>query len=102
MGYVQVCAAGPLEAQRHVQEVAGLGVDPASQGQGVAGALLVAAVAEARHRGALRLTLRVLGHNAPARRAYERAGFEVEGVLRGAYLLDGEAVDDVLMARRLP
>ena len=102
VGYVQVCAASCLEAQRHVQEIAGLGVDPSSQGRGVAGALLAAAVAEARRRGALRLTLRVLGHNAPARRAYERAGFEVEGILRGAYLLDGVAVDDVLMARRVP
>ena len=31
-------------------------------------------------------------------RFYERCGFVVEGVLRGEFHLDGEYVDDVLMA----
>lgn len=100
-GYVQVRAASPFPSQRHVQTVAGLGVHPDVQGRGVGRALLEAAVAEARRRGATRLTLRVLGHNGPARRAYERAGFTVEGVLRGEFVLDGEPVDDVLMVRTL-
>ena len=33
-----------------------------------------------------------------ARGLYEAAGFEVEGVLRGEFLLEGDYVDDVLMA----
>ena len=44
-------------------------------------------------------SLRVLGENDAARRLYERAGYEVEGVLRGEFHLDGRDVDDVLMAR---
>ena len=64
-------------------------------------ALLDAAVEEARRRGARRLTLRVLGANVAARRLYERSGFLVEGVLRGEFHLDGQDVDDVLMARAL-
>lgn len=48
-------------------------------------------------RGARRLTLRVLGHDHVARRLYERYGV-VEGVLRAELVLDGEDVDDVLMA----
>ena len=60
--------------------------------------LLVAAIEEARARGARRLTLRVLGHNDAARRLYESAGFVVEGVQRGEFFLDGEYRDDVLMA----
>jgi ribosomal protein S18 acetylase RimI-like enzyme len=100
-GYVQVRAASAMPSHAHVQQVAGLAVHPRAQGRGVAAALLSAAVAKARSRGAARLTLRVLGHNAAARRAYERAGFEVEGVLRGEFVLDGAAVDDVLMAHRL-
>ena len=39
--------------------------------------------------------------NPGARRLYERAGFVVEGVLRGEFVLDGVPVDDVLMARYL-
>jgi ribosomal protein S18 acetylase RimI-like enzyme len=62
-------------------------------------ALLEAALAEARRRGARKLSLRVLGDNERARALYERAGFEVEGVLRAEFHLDGRDVDDVLMAR---
>ncbi|EOD64089.1 GNAT family N-acetyltransferase, partial [Amycolatopsis vancoresmycina] len=63
--------------------------------------LVEAAVAEARRRGARKVTLRVLGPNAGARRVYERCGFVVEGVLRGEFRIDGADVDDVLMARSL-
>ncbi len=43
----------------------------------------------------------MLGHNAPARRLYERCGFLTEGLLAEEFLLDGRYVDDVWMARRL-
>ena len=82
----------------HVLMVAGLGVDPEAQGRGVGRALVEAAVAEARARGARKLTLRVLGGNVTARRLYERCGFVVEGVLAREFLLDGEYADDVFMA----
>ena len=40
----------------------------------------------------------MLSHNADARALYAAAGFEIEGVLRGYFRLDGRYVDDVLMA----
>ena len=40
----------------------------------------------------------MLGHNAAARDLYAACGFEVEGVLREFFFLDGRYVDDVLMA----
>jgi ribosomal protein S18 acetylase RimI-like enzyme len=64
-------------------------------------ALLRAAREEARRQGARRITLRVLGHNTPARTLYESEGFVVEGILPGEFLLDGAYVDDVLMGRPL-
>jgi RimJ/RimL family protein N-acetyltransferase len=88
-------------ANAHVLMVAGVGVDPARQGAGVGRGLVLAAVREATTRGARRLTLCVLGRNALARALYESLGFVVEGVLRAKFLLDGEYVDDVLMARTL-
>lgn len=60
-----------------------------------------AALAAARREGASRITLRVLGHNAPARALYESEGFVVEGVLPGEFFLAGRYVDDVLMGRSL-
>jgi ribosomal protein S18 acetylase RimI-like enzyme len=101
VGYIWLVRAGALPGHAHVRTVNGLAVDEAARGAGVARALLRAACDRARAEGALRVTLRVLGHNAPARRLYDSAGFAVEGVLPGEFLLDGEYVDDVLMGRRL-
>jgi RimJ/RimL family protein N-acetyltransferase len=72
-----------------------------ARGSGVARGLLRAAFALARKEGANRMTLRVLGHNAPARALYESEGFVVEGVLPGEFFLAGRYVDDVMMGRSL-
>jgi ribosomal protein S18 acetylase RimI-like enzyme len=85
-------------SNRHVREVSGLGIDPAYQRRGHARALLAAAIERAREEGAERLTLRVLSANPGAIALYEAAGFEIEGRLRGEFILGGKPVDDVLMA----
>ena len=100
-GYVTVKPATELQASDHVLHVSGLAVDEAVRRRGVGRALMDAAIADARRRGARRLTLRVLGANEAARRLYDACGFEVEGVLRGEFHLDGVDVDDVLMALAL-
>ena len=100
-GYVGITQDIPIPSHAHVLQIGGIAVAPWAQGRGVGRALVEAAVAEARSRGAGKLSLRVLGGNAGARRLYERCGFVVEGVLVGEFVLDGVEVDDVLMARRL-
>jgi RimJ/RimL family protein N-acetyltransferase len=45
-----------------------------------------------------RVELGVYAVNPRARHVYERAGFTVEGTRRAAFVLDGERVDEVLMA----
>ena len=97
-GYVKLGRANELAASEHVRMVGGLAVGPEFQRRGLGRELVDAAIAEARARGARRLTLRVLGANDGARRLYESAGFVVEGIQRGEFLLDGRYVDDVLMA----
>lgn len=47
------------------------------------------------------LGLRVLSGNTVARALYERCGFVVEGVLVGEFVVAGQLMDDVLMARYL-
>ena len=98
VGYVRLRRPTDLPSHRHVRQVNGLAVDPAVRRRGVGRALLLAAIDEARRRGARRLTLQVLGTNHGALALYTGCGFEVEGVRRGEFLLDGEYVDDVLMA----
>ena len=97
-GYVRLGRASRFASSDHVLTINGIAVDPARQRRGVGRALIEAAAAEARRRGARRLTLRVFGPNTAARALYEAAGFVVEGVLLGEFFLDGAYVDDVLMA----
>lgn len=101
VGYIRLGFPTPLACNAHVRQIQGLAVADEARGAGVGRALLRAAQDEARRRGARRITLRVLGHNTPARKLYESEGFLVEGILPEEFLLDGEYVDDVLMGRSL-
>ncbi|WP_221351870.1 GNAT family N-acetyltransferase [Streptomyces beigongshangae] len=101
VGYVRLGFPTPLASNAHVRQIQGLAVADGARGSGVGRALVRAAVEEARRQGARRITLRVLGHNAPARALYESEGFVVEGVQPEEFLLDGAYVDDVLMGRRI-
>ncbi|MFH9008871.1 GNAT family N-acetyltransferase [Streptomyces afghaniensis] len=100
-GYLHLGFPTPVASNRHVRQIQGLIVSEEARGRGVGRALVRSAVDEARRRGARRLTLRVLGHNTPARGLYEAEGFVVEGVLPEEFRLDGQYVDDVLMGRFL-
>ncbi|MFE9427952.1 GNAT family N-acetyltransferase [Kitasatospora sp. NPDC006697] len=100
-GFVRQVPPTPLASNRHVRQIQGLAVKPSARGYGLGQALVEAACAAARAEGARRMTLRVLGHNHPARRLYERCGFAVEGICPEEFLIDGRYVDDVLMGRRL-
>ncbi|MFB6718009.1 MULTISPECIES: GNAT family N-acetyltransferase [unclassified Streptomyces] len=100
-GYTRLVPPTPLACNTHVRQIQGLAVADWARGRGVARALLRAACAAARGDGANRMTLRVLGHNAPARALYESEGFVVEGVLPGEFFLNGRYVDDVMMGRSL-
>ncbi|MFI5682483.1 GNAT family N-acetyltransferase [Streptomyces sp. NPDC051636] len=99
VGYLRLGLPTPLASNAHVRQIQGLAVAGEARGRGVGRALVRAAVEEARRRGARRITLRVLGHNTPARKLYESEGFVVEGVLPEEFLLAGEYVDDVFMGR---
>ncbi|MFJ1650999.1 GNAT family N-acetyltransferase [Streptomyces sp. NPDC088337] len=101
VGYIRLGFPTELASNAHVRQIRGLAVAEEARGSGVGRALLRAAVEETRRRGARRITLRVLGHNTPARKLYESEGFVVEGVQPEEFHLDGAYVDDVFMGRFL-
>ena len=70
----EVAAASPYACQ-----VQGVYVDPQRRGEGLAAAGMAAVVQIARREIAPVVSLYVNGHNLPARRAYERAGFQRTG-----------------------
>jgi ribosomal protein S18 acetylase RimI-like enzyme len=98
VGFAKLGRPTPLATNAHVLAITGLGVAPQHRGQGVGRRLVLAAVDEARARGARRVTLHVLRRNGRAMDLYRSLGFVVEGVLREEFLLEGQYVDDVLMA----
>ncbi|MFF8768850.1 GNAT family N-acetyltransferase [Kitasatospora sp. NPDC015120] len=101
VGYVRVVPATPLLSNQHVRQIQGLAVDASARGRGIGVALVEEACRVARAQGARKISLRVLGHNAPARALYARCGFVEEGSLAEEFLIDGAYVDDIWMARPL-
>jgi ribosomal protein S18 acetylase RimI-like enzyme len=76
------------EGFTHVGEL-GMGVRKDLRGQGIGTRLLDATLARVRACGLERVELEVYSLNEPAIRLYEKRGFVVEGVKKGARKLDG-------------
>lgn len=93
------CGGGSLRAERHATEL-GIYVHQALRDQGV-GTLLMQAVIDwaQASRTLRRLELEVMTSNARAIHVYEKFGFEREGIRRSLYLIDGQPVDMLIMAR---
>ncbi len=80
-------------------ELATLAVDPRARRRGRGAALLQAACADARDRGAAALFLEVAEFNTPALSLYMRTGFREVGRRRGYYRPPGQpAVDALILA----
>jgi putative acetyltransferase len=94
-------ARDPHPASPHVADL-GLMVAATHRRRGIGTALLETAVSWAKGSGVSKLELHVFPWNEPAIELYERFGFEREGLRRGHYLRNGEAVDALLMAYHLP
>jgi [ribosomal protein S18]-alanine N-acetyltransferase len=88
-----------LFATRHQADVQTVAVAPAAQGSGLGGVLLQDLLAEAGRRGCSEVLLEVRVDNGPARRLYERFGFEQISVRRGYY--QPGSVDGLVLRRRL-
>ena len=82
---------------RHAATVA-LGVRRSHWGQGIGSGLLLEAIRWAPTAGLSRLELYVALNNTRAASLYEKLDFRVEGRRKRAYIIDGKAVDDQLMA----
>jgi RimJ/RimL family protein N-acetyltransferase len=88
-------------ASSHVADL-GLMVAASHRRLGIGRALLAQSVAWARQVGVRKLELHVFPWNQPGIRLYESFGFEREGYRKRHYIRDGEEVDAILMAYRIP
>jgi ribosomal protein S18 acetylase RimI-like enzyme len=98
------CDILPLLGQMRAHAgVLGIAVSAAWRGQGVGRRLIEAALARADERGLARVELTVHAENVAGQALYRSVGFELEGVLRNGWCLDGRFFDVQAMARlRLP
>jgi len=78
-----------------------VGVRKAWHRRGYGRELLLTAEKWARQQGAHRLQLRVMVHNAPAIALYKGVGFEIEGTLRRNLKINGQFIDQYVMAKLL-
>ena len=85
------------EARAHVGTL-GIGLVPSARHAGIGAKLMDAAIASAWARGFTRIELGVRADNTNAKALYERFGFEVEGLQRRAFRVDGQYYDSYAMA----
>ena len=76
----------------------GIGVHSAYQGKGLGQMLLASALRKIQDAGALRCILEVRQSNAVARRLYEGAGFELDGIRKNYYPTEDGREDALLMS----
>ena len=89
-----------LEKTAHRAHLVAVYVKPPARGKGASRVLLETLIAAARNH-VVQLHLAVTAGNEPARRLYERFGFEVYGTDPRGLRIDGRFYDDYLMVLRL-
>lgn len=88
------------DKDRHVGTL-GMSLGPRYRELGIEGPLVGYLLAWSQAAGYEKIQLEVFSTNAPAVELYGRLGFQVEGVQRRAYKLQGEYVDGILMGKFL-
>jgi putative acetyltransferase len=93
------CDVSPVfgHSRAHIG-VLGIALLPEARGRGLGAKLLQAAIDRSWARGLTRIELSVRADNPKAKALYERFGFEHEGLLRRASLIDGIYHDAHAMA----
>lgn len=93
------CDISPLVGQSRAHiGVLGLALLPEARGRGLGAKLLQAAIDKSWARGLTRIELAVRADNLKAKALYEQFGFEHEGFIRRASLIDGVYHDAHTMA----
>jgi ribosomal protein S18 acetylase RimI-like enzyme len=101
VGYLRLQDKYPFPEGAGVLTINGLAVAQEARRLGVASALLDAATAEGLRRGARKISLHVHSTNLPARTLYERHGYVLEGTHPNEFLIEGNYIAALDMAKTL-
>lgn len=91
---------GTFRKNRHTA-IFGMALLPESRGRGLGEGLLRTAERWAQEAGVMKISLAVFSSNRAAIRLYERLGYQEEGRRLRQYLIAGQWVDEIWMARWL-
>ena len=91
---------GQFRRNRHELYIV-IGILQAVTGQGIGTKLFIEMEKWARRNAITRLELTVMTHNQAGIALYKKRGFEIEGTMRRALLIDGHYVDEYMMAKLL-
>ena len=92
------CRIGNIKKTGHTASF-GVAVRKEYRGLGIGSALLSALIEWAESRGVEKLWLSVFSTNERAIALYKKLGFQVECIKKGQFRVNGEYVDEVVMAR---
>ncbi len=93
-----VLIGGQLNRTRHAASL-GIGIAAGYYGTGVGEKLMLGMENWAVASGITRIELTVMTHNQRAKKFYDRLGYRQEGLKRGSACIDGQWVDEFLMAK---
>ena len=95
LGYIQLTEIHPVFRSAVIGIIIG---DPAKRGKGYGQEALTLCIGFCwKELNLQRLSLMIVGENEPAMRAYKKAGFEQEGVLKRAIFTNGVYTDATIM-----
>ncbi|KHE73212.1 GNAT family N-acetyltransferase [Halobacillus sp. BBL2006] len=97
IGHV-MCIGGSARRNRHTVHIV-TGVLADYRGKGWATRLFAEVDEWAVEHHIHRLELTVMVHNEPAKKLYEKAGFAIEGTKKDSLFVNGDWVDEYLMAK---
>jgi ribosomal protein S18 acetylase RimI-like enzyme len=101
LGFARLVDKYPFVEGAGVLLVAGLAVAPGARRRGVGSALLEAITEEARRRDGRKICLNVFSANIEAQRLYKRHGYLIEARRTAEFIIDGEPMDDLVLAKFL-
>ena len=88
---------GMYKKNRHTAQL-GIAIMNGHRQKGLGSRMIVNAIDWARTRDIQKINLEVFSSNTGAIETYRKNGFEVEGIRKRQFLVDGNYVDDVLMS----
>lgn len=88
---------GMHKKSRHTATL-GIAISKGYRHKGIGTNMMVAALKWARESGIRKTNLEVFSSNVNAISAYRKIGFQIEGIKKKQFVIDGEYVDDVLMS----